>query len=431
MTRWFRTLALAAACLLLCCGCSLTGSGGAGVDELLRAPRLTGEYGAVKDALDAALGENTQLKYPYSGEFLSPYLAGDWDGDGTADMAVLYQTSQSANVCLAVLQKDGAGAWQLGGTAEGLSATVESIRLVNLQPTGGDQILVGYSTQSEEYLAVYAWQQDGLQSLLQKTYTQYLIADVTGTGADDLVLLSRDAATEKHQIQLLTAGEEGFAALQAPALSPEKFSGIAAVSAGTGADGHTYLVLDGWTGATGSTLASVMLYYDGETGRLKQAVLPGTQDLYAASQRHAGLLTSRDLDGDGAVEIPAQPEDPGQIDLCQTRRLSFVVWRDYTAEAPQKSFGILDEEYGYYLELPTAWQGNLMLVDGAEEGTVELRSLSGEAHYLTLRIADVSESVIGWTRLRTLSSGQVQIRLGPDAGEGLTAAGFIRRIHLL
>ena len=429
MNRLLRAGVLAAAMLfaVLLCGCA---GSGAAVEELLRAPRLTGEYADVKDALDAALGENTQLKYPYSGDFLSPYHSGDWDGDGTADMAVLYQTGQSANVCLAVLQRDEENVWQLCGTVEGLSATVESVSLVQLQGAGTDQLLVGYSTQGQEYLAVYAWQEGELRSILRQTYTQYLIADITGSGTDDLVLLDRDEAAEKLQIQLLTASDEGFAAVQAPALSPEKFTGVASISAGTGADGRTYLVMDGWTGATGSTLASVMLCYDNETGRLKQASLAGCEDLYTASQRSVGLLTSRDLDGDGVVEIPAQPEGPGQLNLCQTRRMGFVVWYDYTDDAPQKSFGILDEEYGYYLQLPAEWQGNLMLADGEEPGTVELRSLSGEALYLVLRIASPSESAVGWTRLRTIASLQVQLRLGPDAGER-TAAGFIQALYLL
>ena len=430
MKNLFRKASLAAAalCLLLLCGCS---GGSAAVDELLRAPRLTGEYGDVKEALDTALGENTQLKYPYSGDFLSPYHTGDWDGDGTADVAVLYQTSQSPNVCLAVLQRDEVGAWQLRGTVEGLSSTVESVSLVQLQGAGTDQLLVAYTAQGQPYLAVYAWQQGELKIILQKTYTQYLIADVTGSGADDLVLLNRDAAAEKLQIQLLTASADGFSAVQSPALPPEKFSGVAAISAGVGADGRTYLVLDGWTGSSGSNLASVMYYYDAETGRLKQAVLPDEQDLYTVSHRRSGILTSRDLNDDGAVEIPTQPEQPGQLNLCQNHRVSFVVWWDYTAETPQKSFGILDEEYGYYLQLPAEWQGNLMLVDGEEPGSIQLRTLMGDEVYLTLRVIDpTTADGIGWTRLRTIAAKHVQIRLGSAAGEWTTTY-FIRGTYLL
>ncbi|MBQ7858759.1 MAG: hypothetical protein IJ347_01315 [Faecalibacterium sp.] len=403
--RW---VAVGLVCLL--CGCS-----GTNVDELLRAPRLSGENGAVKEALDAALGENAQLKYPTYGDFLSPFLSGDWNGDGTADMAVLYRTTASANVCLAVLQKDTEAVWQVTGTVEGLSDMVESVRLASLRKGRANQIVVGYTTQGDEYLAVYAWESGLLQPILQQTYSQYIIQDITGSGADDLVLLSSDAESGKMKVQLLTAGEEGFTAMQAPGLSAEEFSGLAAISAGRGADGKAYLILDGWTGATGASLASMMLYYDGETGGLQPARLPGTQDLYADSLRHVSLLTSRDIDGDGVVEIPVQTELVGQMNLLQDRRMDFIVWRDYTAEQPDKSFGLLDEEYGYYIRLPEEWRGNLTLINGEEEGTVELRSLSGEDLYMTLRVTETSGVTADWHRLGAVASAQIQFRLG-EAG---------------
>lgn len=422
-----RAALLLAVCLLLT-GCSLGVS--TNVDELLRAPRLAGEYGAVKEALDAYLGESAQLKYPNNGDFLSPFLSCDWDGDGVGDMAVLYQASASANVCLAVLDKTEEGAWQVAGVCEGLSDTVESVRFASLRKSSENQILVGYSTQGDEYLAVYAWQDGALETILQQNYTQYVIEDITGSGVEDLVLLSNDEANEKIQIQLLTAGEEGFTAVQAPSLSPEQFTGCAAISAGRGSDGKAYLILDGWTGATGTALASVMLYYDPETCQLEPADLPGVEDLYTATLRYVGLLTSRDLDDDGIVEIPAQPEEAGQLSLSQNRRMDFVVWRDLTGDSPEKSFGLLDEEYGYYLELPALWQGNLLLTDGEEEGTIELHNLSGEELYLTLRVVEPTADSAGWYRLSTVASRQIQVRLGPDAGS-LTAYQLSQCIHIL
>ena len=44
------------------------------VEELLRAPRLPGDYGALQNALNEWLGESAQLKYPMQGELLSPCL---------------------------------------------------------------------------------------------------------------------------------------------------------------------------------------------------------------------------------------------------------------------------------------------------------------------------------------------------------------------
>ena len=64
--------------LLLLAGCSAAGD----VETLLRAPQLSGESAALQKALNNYLGGSATLKYPASGDFLSPFAFGDWDGDG-------------------------------------------------------------------------------------------------------------------------------------------------------------------------------------------------------------------------------------------------------------------------------------------------------------------------------------------------------------
>ena len=82
-------------------GCSVLPGGE--TESLLRAPRLSGETSAVQKALNSYLDGVATLKYPASGDFLSPFLFGDWDGDGTEEAAVLYTAESSgSNVWLAI-----------------------------------------------------------------------------------------------------------------------------------------------------------------------------------------------------------------------------------------------------------------------------------------------------------------------------------------
>ena len=77
---------------VLLAGCSAAGD----VETLLRAPQLSGESAALQKALNNYLGGSATLKYPASGDFLSPFAFGDWDGDGTDEAAVLYTTTRPA-----------------------------------------------------------------------------------------------------------------------------------------------------------------------------------------------------------------------------------------------------------------------------------------------------------------------------------------------
>ena len=87
---WLRAAALCVAFCLLLTGCSIPmQEETVQVEELLRAPRLAGDYGALQTALNDWLGESAQLKYPLQGELLSPFVLQDLDGDGQQDAVLL------------------------------------------------------------------------------------------------------------------------------------------------------------------------------------------------------------------------------------------------------------------------------------------------------------------------------------------------------
>ena len=412
--RFCLWLAAALLCLGLA-GCSMPGER-AQVEELLRAPRLSGDYGAVQTALNDWLGESAQLKYPMQGELLSPFLWQDLDGDGRQDAAVLYTTAQSSNVCIAILQKDENDVWQVRQSVEGLADTVENVSLARLQPGGANQLVVGYmAAQGDHYLAVYSYTDGVLSTILEQQYQQYLVEDITGGGSQDLILMStlEDGGV---QIELLTVDKEGsFQQVAVMGLSANRFSGCAAVAAGMGADGRHYLVLDGWTGISGNNLASVLLYFDEDTQQMVPAEQISTEKLYTASLRNVPGLVSRDLDGDGIVEIPTQPDEAGLLNMSQSRRMDFIVWMDYTSPTPEKSFGLLDEETNCYIALPMEWEGNLKLTDSDQyDGAVELRTVDEDQLVMTLRLARTTASLKGWTRLGIVASRQWQAKLAED-----------------
>jgi len=406
------------ACVLLClllAGCSMPGEQ-VQVEELLRAPKLSGDYGDVQTALNDWLGESAQLKYPMQGDLLSPFLLQDLDGDGRQDAAVLYTTAQSSNVCIAILQKDDADIWHVRQNVEGLADTVESVGLAQLQPGDATQLVVGYTAaQGDQYLAVYSYTDGVLSTILEQQYQQYLVEDITGGGNQDLILMStlEDGGV---QIELLTVDKEGsFQQVAVMGLSANRFAGCASVAAGVGADGRHYLVLDGWTGISGNNLASVLLRFDEDTQQMMPADQISTEKLYTASLRNVPSLVSQDLDGDGIVEIPTQPDEAGLLNMSQSRRMDFIVWMDYTSPHPEKSFGLLDEETNCYIELPMEWEGNLKLTDSEQyDGAVELRTVDEDQLVMTLRLVRTTSSLKGWTRLGIVASRQMQAKLAPD-----------------
>ena len=288
--------------------------------------------------------------------------------------------------------------------------------LAQLQPGDATQLVVGYTAaQGDHYLAVYSYTDGVLSTILEQQYQQYLVEDITGGGNQDLILMStlEDGGV---QIELLTVDKEGsFQQVAVMGLSANRFAGCASVAAGVGADGRHYLVLDGWTGISGNNLASVLLRFDEDTQQMVPADQISTEKLYTASLRNVPSLVSQDLDGDGIVEIPTQPDEAGLLNMSQSRRMDFIVWMDYTSPHPEKSFGLLDEETNCYIELPMEWEGNLKLTDSEQyDGAVELRTVDEDQLVMTLRLVRTTSSLKGWTRLGIVASRQMQAKLAPD-----------------
>ena len=369
-----RCCASALLCALMLSGCSYS-FGASGVEDLLRAPQFSGQTNQVQKALTAYLGESPQLKYPTGGDHLSPFIFDDWDGDGQEDAAVFYTcASKGTNVQLAILEQQ-EGSWWVTQEREGLSTEVESVSTAALAGDDpvGTQLLVGYGTaQGDRYLTVYTY------------------SDVT----------------TYQQVQSLDVAQG-------------RFSGCAGICSSIGGGARRYLIVDGYTGNNGAYLASEILYYDQKARKLKAYDSRYVEDLYSATLRYFTSLHSMDIDGDTTVEIPVQlaGEAGGVVNASLERRLSFVAWQDYTTAEWPKSWGVVDAEYGFYLELPRAWQGQVELTPGEEKNSWEVRSPNGEEVYLSVRI--VSQGVVSqeYTRAALLGSQQIQVKVTDLARE--------------
>lgn len=427
-----RYAALAAALLLTGC------SAGTDVETLLRAPQLSGESAALQRALNSYLGGSATLKYPSSGDFLSPFAFGDWDGDGADEAAVLY-TSDAAgsNVSLAVLEPAGENSWQVSQTVEGLSSEVETFSAAHLRDATSQQILAGYgSAQGDRYLVVYEYDGTALSTIISNRYTEMVLGDFTGKGdTEDLVLaMPTDTEYGGVTLQLLTNVEGEFRSYQTLNLGEGTYSGCAALHAGQGSDNAMYLVMDVWIG-TGN-LASDIILYDGETGFLQPYHPPGLADLQRSTLRSHTELLSRDIDGNATIDIPVELSDGGTLQNAADKSLVFLLWQDYTTlEGGNQSFGIYDSKNNFYLPLPDSLRGSILVRSNpAGTGWLLCDSESGSI-YCELRVVDPAEerettSTLHYERIANIGNQQLQARIVTPYS-GLTIDSIIDSVVLL
>ena len=398
---------LLAACLLAACT-------GTDVETLLRAPQLSGQTGAVQSALNRYLGVTATLRYPASGEFLSPFLFGDWDGDEINEAAVLYTSDASPNVWLAILEPDGDD-WRVTQTIEGLSSEAETVTYARLRDAESLQLVVGYgSAQGDRYLVVYLYSEETLQELLRQQYTEMILADVTGSSeTQDLVLaIPGDNENSGVTLNLLTNTPDGFRSAQTTKVGAGRYTGCAALHAGTDGSGSPWLIMDGWTSTAHNSIATSIIVYDEETGFLTSYDPPGAGDLARNTLRYDTALVSTDVDGNGSVDIPQELNDGGELLSPLDSRLKFLLWRDYSdSEGGSNCFGVYDSEYRYFLPLPESMHGNILIRSNGSGTGWLICNAEGTSIYCELRVVDPSEvNSEHYSRIATIGSLQLQFR---------------------
>lgn len=404
--------------LLLLTGCAAHND----VETLLRAPQLSGESAALQKALNSYLGGSATLKYPASGDFLSPFAFGDWDGDGTNEAAVLYTAdTTSSNVFLAVLEPSGEDSWHVSQTIEGLSSEVETFSAAHLRDATSQQILAGYgSAQGDRYLVVYEYDGTNLNTIISNRYSEMVLGDFTGKGdTQDLVLaLPTDTEYGGVTLQLLTNVEGEFRSYQTLNLGEGSYSGCAALSAGQGRDDAMYLVMDAWSGS--NSLVSDIILYDSETGFLQPYHPPGLSDPQRSTLRYHTELLSRDIDGNGTVDIPMELDDGGELKSPLDKSLVFLLWKDYaTSDGGHSNFGVYDSQNHFYMSLPESMHGSILIRSNQKGNGWLICNSDGTTIYCEMRVVDPAEetesssagSTLEYERIGNIGSQQLQARI--------------------
>lgn len=355
------------------------------ITDLLRAPALGGGYDEIQLALKQYLGgEEPQYKFPKEGSYRSPIVLVDLDGDGKNEAVLLYSMDDSTalgrekgnKVYVAVLQKLD-GAWQVVQDVQGPTTDVASLQVSDLLGDGTRQLIVGFASAnlSGKTFSLYIYQNTRLVKLYEYGYSRYAIADFTGRGGNDLVLVTRDDDPDGLQLVYIPTAEGRFLLDEPP--TPVPLDPLCVNCVGiwpsTLPDGERILVLDGVAVDSGA-LYSQVVYYSGQ----RFYTIGDSSILRGPTSRQNSLLRSRDIDGDGVVEIPVRAGNKVETPEGD-KNLEFVDWKDFTSDAePQtKQYGLLDSDRSVYVRLPSAWRGQVSVADGyAKNEWVLLRTRS-------------------------------------------------------
>ncbi len=329
--------------------CMLGGCSGISIDKLYCLPQASEDYYDLQEALSQVLEDGLSYDAPASGARREPVQLVDLDHDGTDEAVAFFRDGQDGTVAACIFARKNS-AYELADTIPCSGSAVGSVEYADLDGSGSLELLITcqVSEAVTQALQVSRYRQGAAESLLTAPCGRYVLTDLNGDGAKEILCITDSGAETAATAAYYTYADEQMKAGQELRLS-ENYSDILNISQGTLEDGTAAVLL---TGKSGEQLRTDVLVQN-EASELT-AVDCGS--LEVSAQLQGGTLYPEDMDGDGSLEIPQAQELPEYEAGSGTQWA--VAWYGLTAKGKNNlkctTYHCFDE--GWYLELPESWE---------------------------------------------------------------------------
>lgn len=356
-----RILALAL-CLALLGGCT---SISMNAEDLILPPRLNQRQTMVESALETTLSLNSILyRYPQRGDYRSPFVFFDLDGDGMQEAIVFYAYRTGDDMVRAkILRETPEGEYVQVRDMTGDGDQVEFIRFANVLDKDTSCLLIGWqdTRRGISTLGVYTYADGAVRREVEMDYQSLSIDDYFGDGLNEILLIRQDSS-DYYQLSLLGRTLDGrLSAIGDLALSPD-ISSVLQMRRGQVGSGCAVFIDE----RRSDTYIATEVVAVGRTG-LQSLVGEINFELYSETFRTEEVLCV-DLQEDGLVEIPTQTEMPGYVtaDELEPPPLTNYLRLNASPEAAGYTLttvysAAVNQEAGYLVFFPERWVGNVTI----------------------------------------------------------------------
>ena len=359
------------ACLMLLASCHYLPDGRG--EDLLVAPLLNRQQLEINRALNTTLDlSKIVYRYPQDGDYRSPFVFYDMDGDGLDEAVVLYAPDvESSEVRAMVLRQSLPGEWYSFADLAGQGNQVDFVAFADLFANRGSSIVIGWrdtSFQQRAHLGVYSIQGETIVQDMMESRVAHIIQDFEEDGRSELVLVQR--ATDGYRLRLM--GELGGSLLEFDSKllyyeTSDVLQLLSGVVRGGGEPSAIYIDQE----VAGVFYATEVYRVDGHSLILLAGSSNGEEgdawQNYLSTFREQKVL-SVDLHGDGAVEVPQTRWLPGaETDTGEAASTQLTQYMRYTAEGFQPLFNAaVNIDAGYLVYFPDRWLGNVTVTEHPE-----------------------------------------------------------------
>ena len=391
------TAVILSVCLLL----SLSGCSFASFDtkNLMAPPKVNEDQQAIQELLQ---GDRPDIAfvYPQSGEYRSAVTMVDFTGDGVKDAIGFYssETGNSGGVEVQFLVKTDAG-WESAATFQNSALQVDRVCFGTPSKAGHNLILIGWgstagTTGRTAAANAYVYSPNGdITEYALGPYAELTVTDFDGDGVHEVFTVDKFLPAEEEGDEPTPARAKLFSwsggrmAELSSVDADNSMAGYSSAAFGKLTSSLSGVVLDG-VKADGSMSTQIFTLEDGELKNFPKDV--NTEEYSNPFLRPStAAILSRDINGDGMLEIPQVSLLPGlpaetmpdatryRVNWCrfQPESLSRVVLRT-----------MMNPTENYWFRLPFSLNGKITAYNDSSRRTVTYTELienpDGEEGYL-------------------------------------------------
>lgn len=384
----FVKLLAAMAAFMLFCSCGAVSL--SGTESLLVAPKLTKEQEEVAKAFESAVSlRSIVYKPPQSGDFRSPFVFYDIDGDGIKEAIVFYAFSgsddDSGSARAAVLKQSANGGWTLfydvASPTQGTD--VEFVKFEKLLSTQSSCVIIGWKAAAvsrASNLTVYSIKDNSFPIEATSDYLGYLAEDFDRNGLSEMVIISGDNTRGRFRLRLWRNRGGQLEEVDGLELASEVGAPVSMVS-GNLWDGYRGVYIDELLTGNVTTFATEIVrvsssgftLLSGGEAVLRDEPENPVRSNYESTFRDDDALCM-DIDGDGVIEVPYPFTLPGPSDFSDIEAPKLIQFLRLTSGGFEAAHSaVINAQAGYFVYFPEKWMGSVTVEAGRETGEWHFR----------------------------------------------------------
>lgn len=338
--------------------------------SLMQAPKGSGDLEVIEELLNEK-HSGFEFSYPLRGNYRNAVIFKDFDNDGADEAIAFYQTNENKtitiHICTLNYQDD---EWKIEYDSALSGIAIDRVEFADICSDNVKEILVGCKlfNSNEQELNVYKQEKNGLKLLSQERYTDYCVCDLGASEKPQIAIfklgtisrgLTENSTVKSSSVAKLISfsyDKDSIPIALGSANFDSNAISISKITVSENSDNQKGVFVDAIVSE--DSMITEIFYYN-ETIK---SLFYDKRNFTTKQTLRNSLTESRDINGDGNIEIPQTYLCNGyEAETEYEEKEFFTEWYSVKNKAisDRADCGFLNTNDGYFLSLDASLLGKV------------------------------------------------------------------------